>query len=124
MIYAILIFTLLNVILAYTDAHKIINNQAINHTINAVVYLGALGISVIILKDYWLVPTILLIRLLIFNIALSLFRGKKWDYVPLTPLSTIDRMANMIFKNGRQMYFTYTIILFICLLIELLFSIG
>ena len=124
MIYAILIFTLLNVILAYTDAHKIINNQAINHTINAVVYLGALGISVIILKDYWLVPTILLIRLLIFNIALSLFRGKKWDYVPLTPLSTIDRLANMIFKNGRQMYFTYTIILFICLLIELLFSIG
>ena len=58
MIYAILIFTLLNVILAYTDAHKIINNQAINHTINAVVYLGALGISVIIIKDYWLVPTI------------------------------------------------------------------
>ena len=124
MIYAILIFTVINIILAYTDAHKIINNQAINHTINAVVYLGALGISVIILKDYWLVPTILLIRLLIFNIVLSLFRGKKWDYVPLTPLSTIDRLANMIFKNGKQMYFTYTIILIICLLIELLFSIG
>lgn len=124
MIYAILIFAVINVVLAYIDAHKIINNQAINHTINAVVYLGALGISVIILKDYWLVPTILLIRLLIFNIALSLFRGKKWDYVPLTPLSTIDRLANMVFKNGRQMYFTYTIILFVCLLIELLFSIG
>jgi len=118
MIYAILIFAVLNIILAYIDAHRIIDNKVIDHTINAVVYLGALGIAVIIVKDYWLVSTILLIRLLIFNITLSLFRGKKWDYIPITPLSTIDRLANLVFKNGRQMYATYTIILFICLLIE------
>lgn len=59
-------------------------------------------------RDWWLVAALLFERLLVFNIALSLYRKLPFDYVSPNPKSIIDRMAKAVFgNNGKLMYAVY-----------------
>lgn len=112
MILTRIIFTLVNIVLAFIDAHKIIKSKVINHFLNGAVYLALVAVPVFILKDYWLIPELLLNRLLFFNIPLSKFRGLKWDYVSKDPASITDKAAKAIFgMNGKLMYGFYAVLL-------------
>lgn len=112
MILTRIIFTMVNIVLAFIDAHKIIKSKVINHGLNAMVYLAMVSVPVFLFKDYWLIPELLLNRLLFFNIPLSKFRGLPWYYVPKDPASITDKAAKAIFGvNGKLMYGVYAVLL-------------
>lgn len=101
-------FAIVNIVLAFIDSRKIIKSKTINHAVNAAIYCTMVAIPVFILHNYWLIGALLFTRLLVFNIALSLFRGKKWDYISPSPTAVTDRMAKAVFgNNGRLMYMVY-----------------
>lgn len=105
-------FALINVVLAFIDAHKIIKSKSIKHWLNGLIYAGMAAIPFFLFKNYWMVGAILFIRLTVFNIALSLFRGLKWDYISPMPAAVTDRIARKVFGgNGKLMYAIYTVIL-------------
>lgn len=105
-------FALINVVLAFIDAHKIIKSRTIKHWLNGLIYAGMAAIPFFLFKNYWMVGAILFIRLTVFNIALSLFRGLKWDYISKNPSSFTDTIAKYIFRdNGKLMYIIYTVVL-------------
>lgn len=117
MILTIAIFTLVNIILSFTDAHKIIKGTTINHVLNAAIYTAIVIVPFFVFHNWLLIAALLFNRLLFFNIFLSLFRGKKWDYIPLQPVSYTDRMAKLVFNdNGQLMYGVYAVI-FVVLII-------
>lgn len=111
MIYLIPIFTLLNVILAFIDSRIIVTKHKVLHGLNGAVYLIAVGFAVWWFNNYWLIPSLLLDRLLFFNIPLSLFRGKKWNYISPAPKAITDKIAKAIFgDNALVMYVIYAIL--------------
>ena len=119
MTLTVIIFTLVNIVLAFIDAHKIIKDKWINHALNGLLYLAILVVPYFLLRNYYLIAALLFNRLIFFNIALSLFRfgWAKWDYISPAPTAITDRIAKFIFGNrGKLMYLVYSII-FIALLI-------
>ena len=119
MFIILIAFTILNIGLAFIDAHKIIKSKAINHVLNAAVYIGLVAIPALLFKNYWFVGALLFNRLVFFNIALSLFRGKSWDYVSPMPTAITDRIARKIFDDhGVLMYAIYSILFIILTVIS------
>jgi len=111
MIITLILFSIANVILAYLDAHKIIKGKAINHVINAAIYVAMVAVPYFIFHNYFLIAALLVNRLLVFNIMLSLFRGLRWNYISPSPTSITDKIAKSIFGNkGSLMYVIYAII--------------
>ena len=120
MVLTLLIFAVLNISLAFIDAHKIFKGNTINHVINAAVYIAMVAVSFFIFHNVWLIIALLFNRLLVFNIALSLFRGLNWDYVTPEnpPKSIIDRIAKMVFgMNGKLMYGVYAAVFIVLIII-------
>lgn len=110
MTITLILFTIINIVLAFLDAHKIIKGKYIFHGLNALVFIGLLIIPYFIFHNYWLIGALLFNRLIFFNISLSLFRGLKWDYVSPSPKSVTDKLAKKIFgNNGKKMYAVYTL---------------
>jgi len=122
MISTIVIFSLINIILAYIDSHKILNSKSIKHGINALFYLSMILVPFLIFGNYFLITCLLFNRLVFFNISLSLFRKLKWDYIPTDPASIIDKISKSIFGvNGKIMYFTYSLLFIIFVVFSFLF---
>jgi len=120
MVLTLLIFSVLNIALAFIDAYKIFKGNTINHVINAAVYIAMVAVSFFIFHNVWLIFALLFNRLLVFNITLSLFRGLDWDYVTPEnpPKSIIDRIAKMVFgMNGKLMYGVYSIVFIVLIII-------
>ncbi len=109
MILTLILFTIANIILAAIDAHKIVDlKSTIKHGINAAVYIAMIAIPFFVFHNYFLIGAILFNRLLVFNIALSLFRKLSWDYISPDPASIVDRVAKSVFgNNGKLMYEVY-----------------
>jgi len=111
MIETLIIFTVINVILAAVDAAKIKKGKRISHGINAAVYIAAVAATYFLFHNFWLIGALLFNRLLVFNIALSLFRGLPFDYITPVPAAITDKIAKAIFgRNGKLMYLFYLII--------------
>lgn len=110
MVLTLILFTLVNILLAYVDAKKIIKGNSIKHGINAAIYMGIVAIPYFIFHNYFLIAALLFNRLLFFNMFLSLFRKLSVFYMPLKPLSITDILAGKVFgTNGRLMYSIYAI---------------
>lgn len=119
MLLTLLIFTIINVCLAFIDAHKIIKGKWIKHGVNGAVYLAMLIVPYLLFHNLWFIAALLFNRLLVFNIMLSLFRGLKWYYMPITPLSITDKLAKKVFGiNGKLAYSVYAIIFIALVVIE------
>ncbi len=113
MITALIIFTIANIVMAFVDSRKINKGKWVKHGINGALYIAIVAIPYFIFNNWWLVGALLFNRLLVFNIALSLFRGLKWDYItPEKPPKAItDKLAKMVFgMNGKLMYGVYLVI--------------
>lgn len=107
-ILTLVIFFLINVALAQYDAGRIKKGGWIYHGINWAVYIAMIAVPWYFFRDWWLVAALLFERLLVFNIALSLYRKLPFDYVSPNPKSIIDRMAKAVFgNNGKLMYAVY-----------------
>lgn len=116
MIVTITIFFLINLILAFIDSRLIGKKRKILHGVNGFVYLLIIALPVFSFNNYWLIGVLLFERLLVFNIALSLFRGLKWNYISAEPKAITDKIAKFVFgMKGKLMYAVYLLI-FITLL--------
>jgi hypothetical protein len=112
MIIFLIIAIVLNIGLAWFDSRKINNGLIINHKANAIEYVLYCALVYIAYSNVYFTMTLLFTRVIVFNIALNLFRGLRWSYMPLKPASFIDKLNQKIFKqNGIVMYFTYLVIL-------------
>ena len=108
MILTITIFTIVNIFLAQIDSRKIGENKLIKHGLNGLVYAAILAVPYFLFSNYWLIGALLFNRLLVFNIALSVFRGLKWDYISPEPKAITDKLAKAVFRNnGMLMYGVY-----------------
>jgi hypothetical protein len=100
------LFTCINIALAKYDAWKIEHNKWIYHGINAVVYLILLIYPYIITKDWFFMIGLLSLRRIVFDTALNLFRGLRFDYISSTTTSIIDRLSyNFQAKYGYIPYY-------------------
>ena len=118
MIYALIIITIINILLAKWDSILILKGKRILHGVNGAIYLLVCGILFYIYRNWYLVAAALFNRLVFFNIALNLFRNFDWDYISLTPKSIIDKAALYIFKhNGKLMYGIYFVMFTIAIVI-------
>ncbi len=118
MIILTTIFILINILLAKRDSNKILANKRIDHTYNALFYLGLCTLALVPfyynqpITGLWIFGSLLLTRKVVFDIALNLFRGLKWSYISLTTTSKIDQFENKIFlHNGTVKYIFYIILL-------------
>lgn len=111
MILTITIFTIVNIFLAQLDSRKIGENKLIKHGLNGLVYVAILAVPYFLFSNYWLIGALLFNRLLVFNIALSVFRGLKWDYISPAPKAITDKLAKAVFgNNGTLMYGVYLLV--------------
>jgi hypothetical protein len=110
-------FIFLNIVLAKFDASRIERGKRIKHGINGLIYAVVTLAAFFISKSIFLIPVILFTRLIVFNIALSEFRGFKWYYISTERKSVIDNFVYKIFgSNGRLMYQTYITLLIVLLI--------
>lgn len=112
----IIIFFLYNVANAHFDADRIKSGKRIYHGINGAAYIIMLAIQHYIFADLYLTAALAFVRLLVFNIALSLYRGLPFDYISPKPKSIIDKATKWVFQEGIIMYGIYAMIfiLLIC----------
>mgnify|MGYP003442597237 FL=1 len=111
MILTLILFTLLNFILAAFDASRIKKGKTITHAINAVIYTALVAGTYFLFHNWVLIVALFFNRMLVFNISLSLFRGLPAFYISPNPASVIDKIAKSIFgKNGWLMYLVYAVI--------------
>jgi hypothetical protein len=137
-IITILIFSVINVLLAKFDQKLIAKQTLIKHGINGLVYMAILALPYVLFHDFdkklnlggyimdfitndlCFVGALLFNRLIVFNISLNLLRTDviiRWDYIPLRPKSIVDKIGKFFFGlNGKLMYIVYSAI-FIALVI-------
>ena len=113
MILTLIIFALLNTVLAFIDSRLIGNKRTILHWVNGLVYAAMLAVPYFIFHNLWLIGALVFERLIVFSIMLSLFRGLAWNYITPEnpPKAFTDRIAKMIFgMNGLVQYVIYAFI--------------
>jgi hypothetical protein len=111
------IFTLINIALAKYDAWKIKHNKWIYHGINAVVYLILLIYPYILTKDWFFMIGLLSLRRIVFDTALNLFRGLRFDYISATTTSVIDRLSYSF--QAKYGYIPYYGMFFILIMLSI-----
>lgn len=89
----VILFIAINIALAKYDSWKIANHKRIYHGVNAVVYLILLVYPYIVTKDWFFMIALLSLRRIVFDTALNLFRGLRFDYISSTTTSIIDRLS-------------------------------
>jgi hypothetical protein len=82
--------------------------EKILHGFNGLFYLMMLAPVYIITKDIYLVAALLVIRRIVFDISLNLFRGLPYNYTSETTTSIIDRL---LYKTQNFLGIFYYIIL-------------
>jgi hypothetical protein len=82
----------INILLAYIDSVLISKGERIYHGLNGAVYIMLMIPAYMVTKSIFLIVALLLIRRLVFDISLNLFRGLPYDYTSDTTTSIIDRL--------------------------------
>ena len=96
-----LIFTAINIALGWWHARLIKQNRPIKHGWWGLGYVVAAGVVTFLLKDWILFILLLLIRKVVFDLSLNIFRGLPPFHVSLTTTSILDKLQRKIFgSNG------------------------
>jgi hypothetical protein len=112
----LIIFIIINIILAYHDSLLISENQPINHKLNAILYTLICIITTIFDLSIMTFFALLIIRIPIFNTMLNIFRGLPYNYIPKDPQSYIDKISRpVIYLLGYDNYNLSLILLSITL---------
>jgi len=111
-------FFVLNILLAGKDAARIKANKPIDHTFNALMYLGCCALCYLLFYPFSYIKylefllTAFIMRKVVFDISLNVRRGLSWDYISKTTTSKIDQVENQVFSyNGRFKYVVYSFLL-------------
>lgn len=113
-IATIILFSIINILLAKFDAKLIGKKVLIKHAISGGVYCSMIAAPYFLFdKNLWLMASLLFDRLLFFNIFLSISRNpdpKPWNYVSPVRAAITDKIAFFIFGyKGTLMYVVYAI---------------
>jgi len=110
----LILYTILNVVLAKIDAYKIKHNKRIRHAINALIYCVLIAPTFFISWHYPI--AMLALRRIVFDTALNLFRGLPFDYISATTTSIIDRISYDFQKEWGYFcyYMIFVIIIILC----------
>jgi hypothetical protein len=111
------IFTLINIALAKYDSWRIANHKRVYHGVNALVYLLLLIYPYILTKDWFFMIALLSLRRIVFDTALNLFRGLRFDYISSTTTSVIDRLSYDF--QAKYGYFVYYGMFFILIILSI-----
>jgi hypothetical protein len=111
----LILYTILNVVLAKIDANKIRNGIHIKHGINALVYCALIAPTFFISWHYPI--AMLALRRIVFDTCLNLFRGLPYDYISATTTSIIDRISYDFQKEWGYFayYMIFVVIIILCL---------
>ena len=104
-ILAVISYTVVNILLAKHDAEKIFRQQKIEHGTNALVYLALIAPVIYVTQSWIFLIGLLALRRIVFDTALNLFRGLKYDYISTTTTSIIDKLSYKF--QDRFGYITY-----------------
>lgn len=116
----VLIFSIINIALAKIDAWKISRGRRIYHGINASLYLILVTILYIWTKNEAICLGVLAVRRIVFDTALNLFRGLRFDYISRKTTSIIDRIS---YKFQAQFgYIPYYGIFFIIIILSIVWQ--
>lgn len=96
--------------MAAYHAYLIGHNERIYHGIWAMGYIVAVAAAFYLTGVWLLIPILLVLRKVVFDISLNLFRSKAWDYVSKTSGSILDGINNKIFSSAKVMYMSYAAI--------------
>jgi hypothetical protein len=113
-----LVYAGLNILHAKYDAIRISQHKRIYHGINGLVHVILVGIVYLFIKDLFFTIGLLALRRIVFDTALNLFRGLRFDYISSTTTSIIDRLSYDFQK--RYGYFIYYGIFFLFVLLSII----
>lgn len=112
MIFTVCLYLFLNILLAYIDSRIFAKHKTIMHGINAIEYIAMIAVPWFMFNNAWLIVTLLMQRLIVFNIALSIFRKLKWSYISTERKAITDKIAFFFFGyRGAFMYSCYALLL-------------
>jgi hypothetical protein len=114
----VILFIAINIALAKYDSWRIARHKRIYHGINAVVYLILLVYPYTITKDWFFIIALLSLRRIVFDTALNLFRGLRFDYISSTTTSIIDRLSYKF--QAKYGYVPYYGVFFILIILSIL----
>lgn len=89
----VILFTGVNIAHAYHDAERIKAQKRIYHGLNSLFYILLLAPIYIYPREWMFVIGLLSLRRVVFDTALNLFRGLRFDYISSTTTSIIDKLS-------------------------------
>ena len=113
----VILFIAVNVAHAYHDSVRIKVHKRIYHGLNGLFYILAIA-PAIILKDWFFIIGLLSLRRIVFDTALNLFRGLRFDYISSTTTSVIDRLSYKF--QAKFGYIPYYGMFFILIILSIL----
>ena len=114
-----ILFIILNIIHAKHDANRIKAGKYINHGLNALLYI--LLLFPIYVQTNWVyVFGLLCLRRVVFDTALNLFRGLRFDYISSSTTSVIDRLSYKF--QAKYGYIPYYGILIIVSILSIFYN--
>ena len=112
------VYALINILHAKYDAWRIANKLVVYHGINGAVHVALMIPVWIITKDWFFITGMLALRRIVFDTALNMFRGLRFDYISSTTTSIIDRLSyNFQRKYGYIPYYGIFLLIVILSLI-------
>lgn len=98
------------------DSVLISRGEKILHGFNGLFYLLMVVPAYLITENLYLVAGLLVIRRLVFDVSLNLFRGLPYNYTSQTTTSIIDRLLYRIQNQLGDIYYLILIISIVLLM--------
>jgi hypothetical protein len=113
----VVLFIAVNIAHAYHDSVRIKAHKRIYHGLNSLFYILAIS-PFILSKDWFFTLGLLSLRRVVFDTALNLFRGLRFDYISSTTTSIIDRLSYKF--QAKYGYIPYYGVFFILIILSIL----
>ena len=96
------------------DSVLISKGEKILHGMNGLFYILIISPAYVFTKNLYLVAGLLVIRRLVFDVSLNLFRGLPYNYTSKTTTSIIDRL---LYRTQNQLGGIYYLILIVSIVL-------
>lgn len=97
------------------DSVLISRGEKILHGVNGLFYLLMVVPAYLITEDLYLVASLLVLRRLVFDVSLNLFRGLAYNYTSRTTTSIIDRLLYRVQNQLGDLYYLILILTIVVL---------
>ncbi len=105
MIYAAqILLVIINIWMAWYHARLIRRGITPYHGWWGLAYAVVAGVICLLLHSWWMILLSLLIRKVVFDLALNRFRKLKWFYISTSTTSLFDKAHNALYGNRPKVY--------------------